>query len=114
MKEQSILEVIVHAISEKKGENILVYDMGQVSPFVSNAVIASAGNLRQVHAIAHNVVDAIKEQGFTLSHVEGDAQSRWVLVDAKDVVVHVFLDEERDVYQLEKLYCDIPMIHYDL
>ena len=42
------------------------------------------------------------------------AQSRWVLVDAKDVVVHVFLDEERDVYQLEKLYCDIPMIHYDL
>ena len=106
MKEQSILEVIVHAISEKKGENILVYDMGQVSPFVSN--------LRQVHAIAHNVVDAIKEHGFTLSHVEGDAQSRWVLVDAKDVVVHVFLDEERDVYQLEKLYCDIPMIHYDL
>ena len=114
MKEQSILEVIVHAISEKKGENILVYDMGQVSPFVSNAVIASAGNLRQVHAIAHNVVDAIKEHGFTLSHVEGDAQSRWVLVDAKDVVVHVFLDEERDVYQLEKLYCDIPMIHYDI
>lgn len=111
---ENILEVIVNAISEKKGERIMVYDFSNISPFVEHVVITSASNLRQVHAIANHIASELKEKKAIYTHSEGDNTSRWILVDAKDVVVHVFLSEERDLYQLEKLYCDIPMMHYDL
>ena len=110
MNQQTKLEVVVSALSAKKGERIIGYEFKQISPFVDYVVIASAGNLRQVHALANHVAYCLKEAGYDISHIEGDGESKWVLVDAKEVVVHVFLDEERDIYQLEKLYCDVPMI----
>ena len=112
MKEQ--LEIIVKAISEKKGEDILVYAYSALNPAVDEVVIASASNQRQTFALADNVKDRLEEHGMRVDHVEGGRQSRWILLDASDIIVHIFEHQERSVYGLEKLYADLPVTRYDL
>lgn len=104
------LEVILNAINKTKGEEILVYDFTALNPFIDRVVITHADNLRQVFAIANNIRDELKEKGYTIHHFEGSRDSRWILIDADEIVVHIFLDEERDLYQLERLYADLPRL----
>lgn len=112
MKEK--LEIILKAIGEKKGEDILVYAYSSLNPAVDEVVIASASNQRQVFALADNVKDRLEEHGMRVDHVEGGRQSRWILLDASDIIVHIFEHQERSVYGLEKLYADLPVTRYDL
>lgn len=112
MKEK--LEIILKAISEKKGEDILVYAYSSLNPAVDEVVIASASNQRQTFALANNVKDRLEEHGMRVDHVEGGRQSRWILLDASDIIVHIFEHQERSVYGLEKLYADLPVTRYDL
>lgn len=71
-------------------------------------VICSAGNSTLVKAIADNIEDKLAEAGVHPTHKEGYADARWVLLDYGDVVAHVFLEEERDFYNLEQLWADAP------
>lgn len=109
-----LLTVVQKAIDEKKGERPVLYEFSSLNPFIDHVVIASANNLRQVYAIAENVADRIKESGLEVRSIEGDRNSRWVLVDLHTVIVHVFLDEERDHFKLEKLYADLPWQDFSL
>lgn len=104
------LEVILNAINKTKGEEILVYDFTELNPFIDRVVITHADNLRQVFAIANNICDELKEKDYTIHHFEGSRDSRWILIDVDEIVVHIFLDEERDLYQLERLYADLPRL----
>ena len=104
------LEVIINAINKTKGEDILVYDFTTLNPFIDRVVITHADNLRQVFAIANNIRDELKAKEYAIHHFEGSRDSRWILIDADEIVVHVFLDEERDIYQLERLYADLPRL----
>ena len=70
--------------------------------------------MRQVHAIADNIKDRVKEHGYAIRAIEGSSESRWVLVDLDSVVVHVFVNEEREHFQLEKLYADLPHEDFSL
>ena len=81
---------------------------------VDEVVIASASNQRQVFALADNVKDRLAEHGMRVDHVEGGRDSRWILIDASDIIVHIFEHQERNVYGLEKLYADLPVSRYDL
>ena len=112
MKEK--LEIILKAIGEKKGEDILVFAFSSLNPAVDEVVIASASNQRQVFALADNVKDRLAEHGMRVDHVEGGRASRWILIDASDIIVHIFEHQERNVYGLEKLYADLPVSRYDL
>lgn len=105
-----ILEITGKAIDEIKGVNIIAYDFHEVTPFIDYVIICSASNLRQVYALADNVVDRIQEAGLYVRQMEGGKESRWILVDLDTVIVHVFYEEERQVYQLEKLYADLPQV----
>lgn len=105
-----LLETAVMAIDEKKGEGILVYDFRSANPFIDYVILCSASNLRQVHAIADNVWDRVKEAGLSFRHMEGNKDSRWILIDLESVVVHVFFKEERQFYRLEHLYADLPRV----
>lgn len=109
------IKVILEEISRTRGEDILIYDFTSVNPFIDRVIICSAGNMRQVSAIAHNVKDKCRECGYDV-RVEGDDSSRWILIDIDTVIVHVFLDEEREFYHLERLYADLPRLeqNYDL
>jgi len=108
-------DVVLKAISEKKGYDIRVYDCRQLTPFLDEMVVASTSNIRQNNAIAQNIKDRIREAGFDVDYrVEGDANSRWILIDMKSIVVHLFVNEERQVYQLDRLYSDMPVTVYDV
>lgn len=102
------LTIIQKALDEKKAERPLLYEFSACNPYLDYVVICSASNLRQVYAIAEHVAERVKEHASDVRAIEGDRNSRWVLVDLHTIVVHVFLDEEREHFQLEKLYADLP------
>lgn len=108
-------QLVVDAILERKGDQVCDYDCRQLTPFMDHLIVASSTNIRQNNAIAQNIKDKIKENGLDISvRIEGDSNSKWLLVDLKEVVVHLFVKEERDVYQLDRLYADCPVQRYDV
>ena len=103
------LKLVLEAINKTRGEDIIIYDFTSLNPFIDRVVICSARNMRQVHAIAVNIRDKCREHGI-YTRIEGTQESRWILLDIDTIIVHVFLEEERDVYRLERLYSDQPRI----
>lgn len=109
------LDIVLQAISEKKGEEIMCYDCSSLTPFMDTMIVASTANNRQSNAIAQNIKDRLKEAGYDgPMNIEGDTSSRWLLIDLKDIVVNLFVNEEREIYQLDRLYADAPKNRYDL
>ena len=87
----------------------MILSVGEVLSIVESFVIASAPNTRQVATIAEEVEQRIKDAGGGGPiRVEGTDDNRWVLLDYGDVVVHVFLQEVREFYELERLWSDVP------
>ena len=108
-------EVVVKAISEKKGFDIREYDCRTLTPFMDSMIVVSTNNIRQNNAIAQNIKDRLRENGYDKDiRIEGNSDSKWLLIDLKDIVVQLFVKDERQVYQLDRLYQDVPVITYDL
>lgn len=108
METKDIAQKIAAAANDKKAKDILLLNMEGLSPVTDFYVICSAGNSTLVKAIADNIEDKLAEAGVHPTHKEGYADARWVLLDYGDVVAHVFLEEERDFYNLEQLWADAP------
>lgn len=108
METKDIAQKIAAAANDKKAKDILLLNMEGLSPVTDFYVICSAGNSTLVKAIADNIEDKLAEAGVHPTHKEGYADARWVLLDYGDVVAHVFLEEERDFYNLEQLWSDAP------
>lgn len=104
-----MLEIIVKAINEKKGENITAIDVSASSPICDYFVICSASNEKQLMAIANSIDEELSKNGVEIGKIEGKG-SKWLLVDAKSVVVHIFEKEEREKYNLEKLWSPFPLV----
>ena len=99
------------AADSKQGSDIVVLGVGEVLVIADYFVIASASNTRQVRTIAEEVEKQITEAGGEKPiRVEGLDDLHWVLLDYGDVVVHVFLQETRDYYELERLWGDVPRV----
>ena len=108
METKDIAQKIAAAAYDKKAKDILLLNMEGLSPDTDFYVICSAGNSTLVKAIADNIEDKLAVAGVHIFHKEGYANARWVLVDFGDVVALVFLEEERDFYNLEQLWADAP------
>jgi len=98
------------AADDKKGEDTVILQVGQVLAITDAFVITSGANARQVRTIAEEVEEKVKVDGGPAPlRVEGLDDARWVLMDYGDFVVHVFLDEVRRFYDLERLWGDAPV-----
>jgi ribosome-associated protein len=110
---QELAIAAARAIDDKKGEDIVILEVGPILGITELFVITSAPNSRLVRTI----VDEVEEQVFVLLdrrplRVEGLTDRQWVLMDYGDVVVHVFADEARRFYEIERLYRDVPRIEW--
>ncbi len=102
------------AASSKKAERIVVLDVSDLLVITDHFLICSGNNERQVRTIADEVEKRLQEErGVKPFRREGQREGRWILLDYVDFVVHVFGPEERDYYDLERLWADAPVIAFD-
>lgn len=110
---RALATVAARAADEKKAEDVVVLSVGDIIGICDYFVVCSAPNSRLVAAIAQEIEDhVVIEFDRRPMSVEGLDDRRWVLVDFGDVVVHVFVDEERAYYRLERLYGDAPRLEW--
>ena len=100
---EALLSRILDSLDDDRAEDVVSIDLRGRSEMADHMVIASGRSSRQVAAISEHLTDRLKEAG-TPSKVEGADQGDWVLIDAGDVIVHVFRPEVREFYQLEKMW----------
>ena len=98
---------------EKLATDVTILDMRGVCDFTDFFVIATGTSDRQVKTIVDEVEKALRERGVKPVRREGETEGRWVLLDYVDVVVHVFAEEERDYYSLERLWSDAPRVDWE-
>jgi ribosome-associated protein len=98
--------VIAKAALEKKAENIVMLDMRKVSDITDYFVVCSATSSRGAKTIAENIIEKIEKRGGRVWHTEGYREALWILLDCGDVVAHIFRNDMRDFYNLEKLWAD--------
>jgi ribosome-associated protein len=92
---------------------VIILEVREVLNVVDEFVVASASNDRQVRAIVDEIERKVDDAGLAKPlRVEGRDERRWVLLDYGDVVVHVFLREVRDYYELERLWADVPRVDW--
>jgi ribosome-associated protein len=102
------------AASAKKGEHVVAFEVGQVLAITDAFVVTSGTNVRQVRTLAEEVEAQVKQAGGPSPlRIEGRHEAQWVLLDYGDFVVHVFLDEVRRYYDLERLWSDAPRIDWE-
>ncbi len=104
------LECIVKAMDDKLANEITAIDMRMSSPMFDTFVICSASNERLMQAIKENIREECDKNGFDIKRIEGSKESKWILIDVGDVIVHIFDKNERINYNLEKLWGDMPHI----
>ncbi|HHA6125587.1 TPA: ribosome silencing factor [Staphylococcus aureus] len=112
MNSQELLAITVDAIDNKKGEDTISLEMKGISDMTDYFVVTHGNNERQVQAIARAVKEVANEQNIEVKRMEGYNEARWILIDLADVVVHVFHKDERNYYNIEKLYQDAPLESY--
>ncbi len=104
-----------HAAAEKKGEEIVVLDVGDIISITDAFVVISASNTRLVRTIVEEVELALKiSDDESPRGVEGLGDASWVLMDYGDMLVHVFLAETRVYYDLDRLWADAPTVEWEL
>ena len=101
--------VVLDALEDIKGRDILVYNTARMPSMFERVVIASGDSTRQVKALADNVQRKVRQSGARVYGVEGEANGEWVLVDLGDVVVHIMHPTVRDFYNLEEVWGGKPV-----
>lgn len=105
MAPEKLLEAITAILEDRQAQDVVVINLTGKSSIADYMVVASGRSSRQVIALAQNVVETVKRLGVVKGiRPEGMGQGDWVLIDAKDVIVHVFRPEVREFYNLEKMW----------
>lgn len=103
---RKIAEIAYKALDSKKAKDLKLLDIHHLSTLTDYFVIASGNNIPHLLALADIVEEQIGKEGIPISHREGYNSARWILLDFNGVVIHIFLEEDRDFYNLERLWTD--------
>ncbi len=111
---KDITKLIAQASYDTKAESLTVLDLSKLETFADFFVVASGTSDRQVQAIADNIQTILKENNIRPIGVEGYQKGHWILLDYGSVVAHIFYEESRLFYGLEKLWGDAPRVRFRL
>ena len=111
--EKMMAQIACKAIDDKKGQDIKVIDIHNVSVIADYFVIASASNQNQVQAMVDNADEMLGRAGYEAKQIEGTRNSSWVLMDYGDMIIHVFDEENRLFYDLERIWRDGKVLEMD-
>ena len=103
---KKMTKLAIAALEDKKANDVRVIDIAGVSVIADYFVIASGSNTNQVQAMADNVEEILEKAGCECKQIEGYQNANWILMDYKDVIVHIFCREDRLFYDLERIWRD--------
>lgn len=103
-KNIDLLAFISETIEDAKAKNTTIINVSHLTDAMDNMIICTATSTRHAKSIANKVIVSAKEAGFKPFGIEGESVGEWILIDLSDVVVHVMLEEQREHYNLEKLW----------
>ncbi|MCI8514839.1 MAG: ribosome silencing factor [Lachnospiraceae bacterium] len=103
-KAQEMVKIAHRALEEKKGGDILILDIAHVTIVADYFLISHGENSHQVQAMADEVEEQMAKAGYPCRHIEGYAAAKWILLDFGDLVVHIFSQEDRRFYDLERIW----------
>lgn len=110
MDSQGLLTLVLSAMAAKKGQQLLVLDLRGLTVIADYFVIATASSAANSRALVDAALDNLRAEGIKGILPEGMGSAAWVLLDVGDVIVHIFDQEHRDFYQLERLWVDAPRV----
>jgi ribosome-associated protein len=105
--------LIVEAAQERKADHVVGLDVRKISSFADTFIIATGTSDRHVRSVADSIEATLKARGDPPMGIEGYDEGRWVLIDCGDAIVHVFQQEIRDHYDLERLWSDAPALELE-
>lgn len=110
MDSKTLAKIAYNALDDKKGIDITVIDISQISVLSDYFIIAGGSNENQVKALADNVADEFAKLQVPSKHVEGYQNANWILMDFGDVIIHIFNQDDRLFYDLERIWRDGQII----
>ena len=113
MNSRELTKIVCNALSEKKAIDVKDIDISNVSVLADCFVVASASNQNQLLAMQDEVDRKLYENGIHAKSIEGNRESTWILMDYEDIIVHLFSEEDRLFYNLERIWKDGIIIDAD-
>jgi ribosome-associated protein len=107
---KDLLKIAYDAMDEKLADDLVVIDFRGENPYLEYFIIGTARNYRMARSIVDNVEDKVLEAGYEVKKAYTENTTKWLLIDLGDVVCHVFYDGERELYNLEGLWKDLPRV----
>jgi len=107
---KNLLQIAYDAMDEKQATDLKIIDFRDQSPYVDYFIIGSARNYRMARSIIDNVEEKALEAGYEIRHTYVENTTKWLMIDMGEVVCHVFYDGERELYNLEGLWKDLPTV----
>lgn len=106
MDNEFVFERVIQALHEKAAQNVKAIDISELTTFAQYFVVCSGTSVTHIKTLADFVEEKLSEQGVHCLHREGYNSARWILLDYGDIVVHIFHEEDREFYGLERLWQD--------
>lgn len=106
MNSKELAKIAYNALDDKKGHNIKIIDIKDITAVGDYFIIADGSNRNQVQALSDNVEEFMSKAGAQLKNREGYSNGGWILLDYYDIIIHIFSEEERSFYSLEHIWRD--------
>ena len=104
MSKKNLLKICNNSLCESKAEDILSFNVKDISSFADEIIIVTANSNRHASSVSDKLVDSLKKNNISILGVEGESDSGWILVDCGDVVVNIMKKDQRGLYDLEGLW----------
>ncbi|MDO4680390.1 MAG: ribosome silencing factor [Aerococcus sp.] len=108
---KDLMELIVKVGDDRLGEDIVALDVRGLTTIADYFVLMNGRNQRQVKALVESIDEAITKANYNVKGIEGKSGNDWILIDAEDVIVHIFTKDARETFNLEKLWNDAPLVN---